>query len=227
MAVGIGYLTMESPDLKIESTDMESEDIASADIGSADADMPENELRRNRSSGRVVGEDLEVVGKITSTEQPASNPAASKLSSPSNSVAAPSSDGTVFDYRGETAGELKANDEPAAVAGLAEEFRKESDEKPSDDRFRDSVNARKAARLNDFSQPGGRAVLVGAMMAAKFDTFAWDDRVELQTFYWQVQALGQRSPAFEWEEAVPLEGSFRNLEGAKRDPAWLEVKSEK
>jgi hypothetical protein len=59
------------------------------------------------------------------------------------------------------------------------------------------------------------------------ESFSWDDERDLQTFYWQVQALSERSPGDEWEEGVPLEGSFEAIEGAKRDPGWLEAKSEK
>lgn len=54
----------------------------------------------------------------------------------------------------------------------------------------------------------------------------WEEERELQTFYWKVQALTKRSPDDEWEEAVPLEGSFQMIEGASRDEAWREANTE-
>ncbi|HUF09405.1 MAG TPA: hypothetical protein VMO47_08805 [Rhodothermales bacterium] len=41
----------------------------------------------------------------------------------------------------------------------------------------------------------------------------WDLEEEaFRTFFWQVRALDGRSPGEDWEEAVPLEGSFERLE---------------
>ena len=57
----------------------------------------------------------------------------------------------------------------------------------------------------------------------------WDLEEEaFRTFFWQVRALDGRSPGEDWEEAVPLEGSFERLE--KQQPGndgWLKTRSEK
>jgi hypothetical protein len=61
------------------------------------------------------------------------------------------------------------------------------------------------------------------------ELLSWDQEEEaLRTFFWQVRALDRRSPAEEWEEAVPLEGSFEQLE--KQQPGsirWLQTGSER
>ncbi|HLE56870.1 MAG TPA: hypothetical protein VJB15_07290, partial [Rhodothermia bacterium] len=57
----------------------------------------------------------------------------------------------------------------------------------------------------------------------------WDQEEEaFRTFFWQVRALDGRSPGEDWEEAVPLEGSFERLE--KQQPGndgWLKTRIEK
>lgn len=57
------------------------------------------------------------------------------------------------------------------------------------------------------------------------ELLTWDQEEEaLTTFFWQVQALDGRSPDDDWDEAVPLEGSFEQLE--KQRPhggRWLET----
>lgn len=61
------------------------------------------------------------------------------------------------------------------------------------------------------------------------ELLTWDQEEEaLRTLFWQVQALENRSPGDDWEEAVPLEGSFEMLEkqqpGGKR---WLQTGSQR
>lgn len=171
VAVGIGYLTIKSPDLNVESVDTELTD-------------------EGMSQDRPIGQG--VVGGRFEAEEVASN--------------LPS----------------RSNIESTPAAALLSEV----DAVVESHLLNDSVKSRRAAQPDDYSYAAG-ADLVGAVDTAGHDTMAWDDKLKFQTFYWQVQALGERSPDDDWDEAVPLEGSFRNLEGAKRDPAWFEAKSEK
>lgn len=60
------------------------------------------------------------------------------------------------------------------------------------------------------------------------ELLAWDREEEaLRTLFWQVQALGGRSPEEDWEEAVPLEGSFEQLEKQQSGDGWLQTRSKK
>lgn len=77
----------------------------------------------------------------------------------------------------------------------------------------------------DMLLAGDDAVRLDSSFDEDSELLRWDEEEEaLTTFFWQVQALQERSPDEEWEEAVPLEGSFRHLEKQRpHDGRWLET----
>lgn len=99
-------------------------------------------------------------------------------------------------------------------------------EAPTEWRADDSVDSDAFA---DADAPGlaGRTLAAKTLGEDRIDSpMLWEEERELQTFYWKFQALAERSPDDEWEEAVPLEGSFQVIEGATRDEAWREARTE-
>ena len=79
-------------------------------------------------------------------------------------------------------------DARAAVEGnLAVELR-ESELKPEEE-MADELHA--APFLNETG--GGRAILTGGSVGEDLSV-SWENEEAFQTFYWQVQALGHRSP---------------------------------
>lgn len=72
----------------------------------------------------------------------------------------------------------------------------------------------------------GRTLAAAATVTPpELEEFNWDEE-PIQTFYWQVQALSERSPSDDWEESVPLEGSFQRLESSAADRGWIQARSE-
>jgi hypothetical protein len=125
------------------------------------------------------------------------------------------------------AGEAVSSDKPSPATmeekeGVAEKDELAAASIASEESFDDSVGSVGRTRMDQ-----DHSALVAAPIDGLVESDLWDDESDFQTFYWQVQALGERSPNEEWEEAVPLEGSFEILNRANQDPALHKANSEK
>jgi hypothetical protein len=88
-------------------------------------------------------------------------------------------------------------------------------ETPREELF-DTLEPKRSAKPG-MSAYGARGILAGADRDGDDNLGAtyWEDDEPFQTFYWQVEALSRRSPDDGWEEAVPLEGSFRQADSTR------------
>lgn len=123
----------------------------------------------------------------------------------------------------EVAAPAPSDDEPAlakeGAQAARESFKPETSPKSTDfaaelqeEQLADSVIPR---RRNEpgMSAMGARGLMAGTGSESGTPASAWEDDEVFQTFYWQVQALSERSPDDGWDEAVPLEGPFEALDG--------------